>query len=356
MALKTEFVSVPMQTEYDNCFTSANAENTCEDSELKEKFDQQLKDFYDSQGGRQKPWTIARVVEVISHLKTAKTAIELGIRRTPPQYYWGKRCDLISIDDEDYLILKKSTPDDPTVRVIPIEKYYDFLLEIHKESGHGGRDKMLYSIKNRGLYIQKKAVEIFVALCSICKRKTHIPRKNAFMKLTSLTGFNVRGQVDLIDFQTAPDGEYKWLLSYQDHTTKFLQLRPLRSKEASEVASELVKIFLTFGAPTVLQSDSGGEFTVEILEKIMKMWPDCKTIHASPRHPETQSCMERNNQDVENMLRIWMVANDSTSWSIGCYFVQYQKNTSYHRIIGRSPYRAVFGCDPKSTLENSVDS
>lgn len=47
--------------------------------------------------------------------------------------------------------------------------------------------------------------------------------------------FNERGQVDLVDFQSVPDGKFKWILNYQDHSTKFLSLRPLESKRTSEV-------------------------------------------------------------------------------------------------------------------------
>ena len=63
--------------------------------------------------------------------------------------------------------------------------------------------------------------------------------------------------MDLIDFQTCPDGEFKWLLVYQDHFTKFEQLRPLKSKSASEVAYALLDIFSIFGVPVILQSDNG---------------------------------------------------------------------------------------------------
>ena len=38
-----------------------------------------------------------------------------------------------------------------------------------------------------------------------------------------------------------------------------------------------------------------------------------------------------------------MMDNDSMNWSRGCYEVQWQKNTSRHRVINRSPYKAVLG-------------
>lgn len=37
---------------------------------------------------------------------------------------------------------------------------------------------------------------------------------------------------------------------------------------------------------------------------------------------------------------------------MGCYFVQCQKNCFKHRIINRSPYKALFGSEPKSGLSN----
>ena len=68
--------------------------------------------------------------------------------------------------------------------------------------------------------------------------------------------------MDLIDFQTCADGEFKWLLVYQDHFTKLVQLRPIRAKSAIEVATALFDIFSIFGVPAILQSDNGREFRI----------------------------------------------------------------------------------------------
>ncbi|XP_057320686.1 uncharacterized protein LOC130664671 [Microplitis mediator] len=53
------------------------------------------------------------------------------------------------------------------------------------------------------------------------------------------------------------------------------------------------------------------------------------------------------------MLRAWMADTGSKRWSVGLNFVQWQKNSSHHRTIGRSPYKALFGCDPKLGLSTS---
>jgi len=58
--------------------------------------------------------------------------------------------------------------------------------------------------------------------------------------------------MDLIDTQSLSDGEWKWIMVYQDHFTKFVSLRPLRAKSAVEVATNLFDIFSIFGVPYML--------------------------------------------------------------------------------------------------------
>lgn len=71
-------------------------------------------------------------------------------------------------------------------------------------------------------------------------------------------------QVDLIDMQSSQHATYKWIMVYQDHLTKFCVLRALTSKRAAEVAFQLTDIFLLLGAPVILQSDNGSEFTAKV--------------------------------------------------------------------------------------------
>uniref|UniRef100_A0A914CJD7 Integrase catalytic domain-containing protein n=1 Tax=Acrobeloides nanus TaxID=290746 RepID=A0A914CJD7_9BILA len=47
---------------------------------------------------------------------------------------------------------------------------------------------------------------------------------------------------------------------YQDHLTKYVLLRPIKSKTAEAVAEELMRIFADFGAPKILHTDNGREF------------------------------------------------------------------------------------------------
>ena len=88
--------------------------------------------------------------------------------------------------------------------------------------------------------------------------------------------------------QSMAKAQYKWIMYYQDHLTKFCVLRPLTSKRASEVAYQLLDIFLLLGAPAILQSDNGAEFTANVITEFKQMWPDLVIVHGKPRHPQSQ--------------------------------------------------------------------
>ena len=51
------------------------------------------------------------------------------------------------------------------------------------------------------------------------------------------------------------------------------QGRPMKSKEAKNVASFLFEIFMTFGAPRILHSDNGKEFAAQIIKDLIALYP-----------------------------------------------------------------------------------
>jgi hypothetical protein len=98
---------------------------------------------------------------------------------------------------------------------------------------------------------------------------------------------------------------------YQDHLTKFCNIKPLTSKKASEVAFNLIDVFTIFGAPHILQSDNGCEFTALVISELKIMWPELVIVHGKPRHPQSQGSIERSNRDIHDMLTAWMRDNES---------------------------------------------
>ncbi|XP_046608871.1 KRAB-A domain-containing protein 2-like [Neodiprion virginianus] len=301
-----------------------------------ETFLQKIKHIMDFNNGKRVMWDCEHSKKVKTILSRTEAKADMS------HYYYFKKYELLQIGSVSSIVLKRSSESDDLVYMVPVEGYFEKLLEAHNQTGHGGRDEMLYYMKQKWR-IPRSACEIFISCCETCNRKKSTVRKGVVVKPILSRGFNARGQVDLIDFQSCPDGEYKWLMNYQDHATKFIHLLPLQSKHAANVAEELSKIFFTFGAPAILQSDNGREFAANVVRELVSLWPSCKMVHGRPRHSQTQESVERANADVENMLRAWMIDNKSNEWARGCYEVQWLKNTSKHRVINRTPYEAMFG-------------
>uniref|UniRef100_A0A2A4J3Z4 Post-SET domain-containing protein n=1 Tax=Heliothis virescens TaxID=7102 RepID=A0A2A4J3Z4_HELVI len=222
-------------------YTIRLAQTSSSEPDFREAFDAAVEEHNEThQGSQKKPWTQARVDEVINEIKNGMDTFLSGLRRTAMEYYWMNKYEVITVDGEDQLIFKRSSPEDA------------------------------------------------------------------------------------------------------DDATKFLNLRPLKTNEASEILIELMKIFLTFGAPTILQVDNRHEFAEKLKEEVTALWPECRVVHKN-------TLAKGNNKEVEELLHSWMLQNNSTRWSVGCFVVQFETNDSVHKALGKSPYKSLFGCDPKNS-------
>ena len=147
-------------------------------------------------------------------------------------------------------------------------------------------------------------------------------------------------------------GNYCFILHYQDHFTKFSILKALHSKQTSEVSHHLYDIFTLIGAPKILQSDNGNEFIGAPLTTMMNtFWPKTELIRGSPRHPQSQGSVEKANGDIKIMLCGLMREKNTCSWVDLLKQVQWIKNTVNHRVIGMSPYEAMFGQKHTSAMK-----
>ena len=204
------------------------------------------------------------------------------------------------------------------------------------------------------MYGYKGLLQNVKTLCNACIQNTQVEqRKKGTSKTESKHSeklWNVYKTNDLLHLpsctalaKSMAKGQYKWIFVYQDHFTKFCTLRAVTSKRASEVALHLLDIFLTIGAPAILQSDNGAEFTAAVTTEVCKLWPELKIVHSKSRMPQSQGSIEKANRDIKDMLICWMDDHNSTDWTTGITFVQFMKNSSQHTGIGMSPLKGMFG-------------
>ncbi|KAI1718987.1 KRAB-A domain-containing protein 2 [Ditylenchus destructor] len=94
--------------------------------------------------------------------------------------------------------------------VVKQEEVFKILHNVHcSKLVHPGRDIMCKELKK---YF---GLTLFVSLCEVCESKKAKAKKGLVVKPIRSNNFNDRCQVDLIDLQARPDGEFKFLMVYQ---------------------------------------------------------------------------------------------------------------------------------------------
>ena len=253
------------------------------------------------------------------------------------------------IDREMKLAKKSRYEDGKFLYVVPNELLYETIMREHIATGHGGITKMKEYTKNTYSNVTQEAITLCLSLCNICEQKRKKKgSKSLVIRPIRSNEVHERMQADLIDMQGDPDGDYKYILTSQDHFTKMVHLRPIKQKTKEEVSEALLDIFLTTnGAPKILQTDNGREFSFfnQCILQMEKLWPTMRMVHGRPRHPQTQGSVERANAEVTKLLWVWRTENGgrSASWASGLKFVQFQINSTYNSGIKTTPCEAVYG-------------
>ncbi len=295
-------------------------------------------------------------------------------------YKWAKKYDMLSVGGSRILVSKpKYVEAGYDVAHLPklsyLERLFSDLQSIHYVDHCKGLTIHHRATERHG-NIPREVTKIFTDVCPHCISLSNRKKPVAGIRNIVTLGFGQRGQIDLIDFQSMPDGPFNFLLNYIDHGVKVLISIPIVAKRASCVAAALLNIFTLLGPPKILQSDNGGEFSQSamdhhgkclyledqeidlIINEIKLLWTECKLVRGSPRHSESNGGVERLNQTVEKKLGAWMIQNKTKNWSVGCKIVQWRYNTQYHSTLKTTPYELVFGIKPLvglSTLPLSTE-
>ncbi|KRZ59077.1 KRAB-A domain-containing protein 2 [Trichinella nativa] len=200
---------------------------------------------------------------------------------------------VLKIGEENKLI--RLGKNDAVRCIASSEEMFGVINDAHQKIGH--------EAQNKSANVTQEACHLFLMFCEEChkKRARKLPK------------------------------------SLVNHWLKFCILSSLKSRRAEEVASKLLKIFLKFGASSILQSDN-----------------ELKLVTGRPRHPQSQGAVERLNGVVQDKLAIWMRENGCKRWSMGLKFVQWQINVSVHETTGQSPFKVTFGEEPRIGLESYV--
>ena len=134
-------------------------------------------------------------------------------KKTPYQYNLLGKYDVLECGDVQKLKKKLKHPNDNPKYVVPIESMFDIIKRAHTTTGHGGRDRMMKELAKKYANITEHSVAIFKSLFIERQRKRKRPTTQGVVVRPILSKDNFsRGQVDLIDIQSMPHGEYKVIM------------------------------------------------------------------------------------------------------------------------------------------------
>jgi hypothetical protein len=186
----------------------------------------------------------------------------------------------------------------------------------------------------------------FIASCPVCQRtRSRDPRK----KLKG-AGFSVKSKapgikiaIDLMGPLIEDVYGYKYVLVIIDAMSRFIDLYPLKSKEADEVARKLLEYFNRSGQPKEIRSDLGTEFMNSIIGKIFNL-AHINHITSLESSHEENGLVERSIREIRQRLNQRMLEMDKdTPWSIQLFFVLRMINSHVHSDTGFAPATLRFG-------------
>ena len=242
----------------------------------KEAFDSSIKDKMTNQKNSNKEYTreeleqIRKCVLELQGNKRFKSASDIRLL---------KRFEV----DDTSMLFKRGT----NLIFVGIEEILDVIHNTHLELGHAGRDITRRKLAEKYANITESQILLYLEGCETCALKKKRVKKGLVVKPIVSNNMNSRGQCDLIDMQSEPDSDYKFMLTYQHHLTKFCFLKPLKRKTGEEVAAALLDIFCVIGAPHILQTDNGKEFCNAVLNSLVESYDHCKIVHGKPRYSQS---------------------------------------------------------------------
>ena len=163
---------------------------------------------------------------------------------------------------------------------------------------------------------------------------------------------NEMHQVDLMYMpsDTLYLNKYKYILSGIDVASRFKVARPLRTKQAKDVAEMIANIYkvgqLTY--PKTFQCDNGSEFKGEVTKMLEKLDVNIRRVTTKYKHTHTAFIEALNKALAENLFKVQdaQELNDpekvSTTWVKHLYDLVDKLNDTETEMIGMKPKDAIY--------------
>lgn len=319
-------------------------------------------------------WTEELYSQVKQFLES-KT-IPADVTGAQPIYRWKKKYGIYSlINDEIYLVLSEGEAPFWSVDKKSGEKLFDVsypikLKVVYKESdkkeiiteaytniqlgGYRGVLNIYDRITKEYLGITKDDVKKQLLNIEV-HQINHISNSDVVVEPILSTFQNERWNCDLIDLASysKSNNDVTFLLVVIDHFTSFVFVVPLKNKSSVLIANELQFLIYREGAPSILQTDNGGEFVNDEIAELCTRF-QIKQVTGEPYHSQTNGKVERVNRTLQDTIYKYQAQYDTRRYVDNLQAFVYSYNSSLHSTSKLTPFQVYRKRDVRSSILNTL--
>ncbi len=224
----------------------------------------------------------------------------------------------------------------------------------HPFSGHLGFHKVLEKIRLHYYWPQmRKSITTHLLDCTSCQQTKTPPRNVGHLTpITVSAPFELVGW-DLMGPFPETSRSNRYIIVMTEYLMRWYEATAVPDSSAHTVANTLLhKLILSHGCPKQLLSDQGKQFAGEVME-VLTSSLGIRRLLTSPYHPQTNGLTERMNKTLKQMIAAYVDPLQS-DWDQILPFVVHAHNTSVQASTRISPFRALYGRDPRLPPDLSV--
>ena len=230
--------------------------------------------------------------------------------------------------------------------VVPKSHRLEIIKQHHDTptSGHVGVYKTFHRLAQKYYWPKMKSdVARYIRNCQICLAQKPEQRRPAGLMCgrPDITKPWELISVDIVGPLPKSSSGYMYILSVQDYFSKFCIFLPMRTANSKTIVKLLEdNVFLLFGAPHMLLSDNGKQFTSNEFKNVAKEY-NIKLINTPYYHPQANAC-ERQHRVLKTILSSFVKDNHRT-WDKLLQKAACAIRTARSESTGLSPFFVNFG-------------
>ena len=260
---------------------------------------------------------------------------------------FSRLCGDVRDDERGDAMVSTLAPIQPTIPVftIPEDKYL-IITQVHNTiNGHFGVELTLAKLRKLGhnwTYIREHVRE-FVRTCPLCQKLSATKLIINTLPFTT-SGSYAWERVALDTMGPFPEcNGYTHLLVVIDCFSRWVELYPTKSTEATEAANRILELVCRYGTPRQFLHDGGPEFANEIVVNLTFLLGNVE-IETEAYSKQENSIVERANKEVLRHLRAFIYDRKVLEgWADHIPLIQRMMNSTTHSSLGVAPYQILFG-------------